>query len=276
MSVSGGLHTAFSRMERVGAECLQVFTRNQRQWKAPPLNDKEINLFRLRYRESGRPPVASHASYLINLGTWKEELAEKSVAALAEELDRCHHLSIPWVVIHPGSHGGKGIQKGIERVIRNLDQAFERSGPGNRVGILLETVAGQGTAIGSTFQELSSIINGSSFPSRLGVCVDTCHIFSAGYDISSKKAYEKTKDEIERTIGLEKVRLFHLNDSQKGLGARIDRHEHIGKGRIGLSGFSLLLNDPLWAEHPMILETPKGKEQLEDIENLKVLRSLLK
>ncbi len=276
MSVSGGLLTAFSRMERVGAECLQVFTRNQRQWKAPPLNDEEINLFRLRYRESGRPPVASHASYLINLGTWKEELAEKSVAALAEELDRCHNLSIPWIVIHPGSHGGKGIQKGIERVIRNLDQAFERSGPRNRVDILLETVAGQGTAIGSTFQELSSIINGSSFPSRLGVCVDTCHIFSAGYDISSKKAYEKTKDEIERTIGLEKVRLFHLNDSQKGLGARIDRHEHIGKGRIGLSGFSLLLNDPLWAEHPMILETPKGKEQLEDIENLKVLRSLLK
>ena len=276
MSVSGGLHTAFSRMERVEAECLQVFTRNQRQWKAPPLSDEEINLFRLRYQESGRPPVASHASYLINLGTWKEELAEKSVAALVEELDRCHHLSIPWVVIHPGSHGGKGVKKGIERVIKNLDQAFELSGLRNRVGILLETVAGQGTAIGSTFQELATIINGSSFPSRLGLCVDTCHIFSAGYDISSKKAYETTKDELERTIGLEKVRLFHLNDSKKGLGTRIDRHEHIGKGRIGLSGFSLLLNDPLWAEHPMILETPKGKEQLEDIENLKVLRRLLK
>jgi len=275
-SVAGGLHRAFSRMEKIGGECLQIFTRNQRQWQAKPLTEEEIVNFRKGHQKLGRPFVASHASYLINLSTWQEELAEKSVKALAAEIQRCHLLSIPWLVIHPGSHGGRGVSAGIKNVTRNLDQAIRLAGPKSHVDVLLETVAGQGTAIGSTFQELAAIINGSSFTSRLGVCVDTCHIFAAGYDISSKKAYEKTMDELHEAIGLKKVRLFHLNDSKKGLGSRIDRHEHIGKGRIGLSGFSLLLNDPLWAEHPMILETPKGKELLEDIENLKILRSLLK
>ncbi|NPA94068.1 MAG: deoxyribonuclease IV, partial [Thermodesulfobacteria bacterium] len=243
VSVAGGLATAFDRMKKISGEVMQIFTRNQRQWQAKPLDEHEVEDFKAAFKKADKPFVASHASYLINLATWKEDLAERSTQSLVQELLRCSLLSIPWVVLHPGSHGGKGIDQGIKNCVANLDKAFELAGPKNRTGILLETVAGQGTGIGSDFKELAEIIRASAFSHRLGVCVDTCHIFSAGYDIRSPGAYRRTIDALSKDVGLERVKLFHLNDSKTELGSKVDRHEHIGKGKIGLKGFANLLND---------------------------------
>lgn len=275
-SVSGGLHNAFEHIRKVGGESLQIFTRNQRQWHAAPLSREEITLFQEKWAESGRMPVASHASYLINLGSSKKEQAGKSVTSFTGELERCDMLGIPLVVIHPGSHGGDGIEAGLAHVVRNLDRVFKNAGSSSRVKVLLETTAGQGTGLGSRFEEIAWIISHSAFPDRIGVCLDTCHIFAGGYDIRTPAAYERTMREFDRAIGLERLCFFHLNDSKKELGSRVDRHEHIGHGNIGLDGFRLLLNDARFADHPMTLETPKGKDLREDRENLRVLRSLMK
>ncbi len=275
MSVGGGLHLAFKRLVEAGGESLQIFTRNQRQWKASPISSQEAFLFSRAWEEAGRPPVASHGSYLVNLASPKKELVEKSVAALADELVRCSALRIPYLVIHPGAHVGQGVKKGLARVAVNLDLAMERAGQENRVMVLLETTAGQGTTLGSTFEELAEIISLSRNPERLGVCYDTCHSFVAGYDIGTPESYGQTWETFDRILGLDRVRFFHLNDSLGGLGGRKDRHSHIGAGQIGLAGFSLLMNDPRFAEHPMTLETPKGEDLAEDIENLRVLRSLI-
>jgi deoxyribonuclease-4 len=254
---------------------LQIFTRNQRQWRVSKLSDLEVDKFAKNWKEAGRMAVFSHASYLINLGSDKKEQAQKSVAAFADELIRCAALSISGVVVHPGSHGGAGVEKGLQKVTEHIDMVIEQAGDVcGGVKILLETTAGQGTALGYRFEELAWIIENSKYPERLGVCVDTCHIFAAGYDIRTRKAYDKTFAEFDRLVGIDKIHLFHLNDSKKGLGSRVDRHEHIGKGHIGLEGFSCLLNDPRFCAHSMALETPKGKDLLEDRENLAVLRDL--
>jgi len=275
-SISGGLHLAFDRILQVGGEALQIFTRNQRQWKAAPLKDEEITAFKNAWDEAEAMPVASHASYLINLGSSTKEQAEKSVAAFAAELQRCAQLGIAQVVIHPGSHGGAGVEIGLANVVKNLDRVIELAGNDcAAVNILLETTAGQGTGLGAQFEELAEIIEQSSFPDRLGICVDTCHIFAAGYDIRTPETYGVTFAEFDRLIGLDRIRFFHLNDSKKELGSRVDRHEHIGQGRIGLEGFRCLLNDPRFAAHPMTLETPKGKDLAEDRQNLSTLRALL-
>lgn len=275
-SVSGGLHNAFDHIKTVGGEALQIFTRNQRQWRAAPVSKEEKTLFQQKWEESGSIPVASHASYLVNLGSGKEEQAEKSVASFTAELERCDLLEIPHVVIHPGSHGGDGVEAGLSRIVRNLDRVFENAGDHSRVKVLLETTAGQGTGLGSKFEELGWIISHSAFPERLGVCLDTCHIFAGGYDIRTPETYKQTFREFDQHIGLEKLLFFHLNDSKKDLDSRVDRHEHIGQGKIGLEGFRFLLNDARFANHPMTLETPKGKDLQEDRENLAVLRSLLR
>lgn len=274
-STAGGLHLAFAHIAAVGGEALQIFTRNQRQWQAPPLSGEEIARFRAKWEQTSGMPVASHASYLINLGSGNEEQTDRSVWAFAEELQRCDLLGIPWVVIHPGSHGGDGVEAGMARVVRNLDAAFAAAGERVMVKVLLETTAGQGTGLGSRFEELGWIISNSGFFGRLGVCLDTCHIFAGGYDIRTPAAYARTMAEFDRAVGLERLWFFHLNDSRKDLGSRVDRHEHIGQGRIGLEGFRLLLNDPRFAGHAMTLETPKGKDLAEDRENLRRLRSLL-
>lgn len=274
-SVAGGLHLAFDHIEAVGGEALQIFTRNQRQWHAQPLGEGEKRQFRERWEQAGNIPVASHASYLINLGSGKKEQAEKSVAAFAAEIQRCDQLAIPWVIIHPGSHGGDGTELGLARVSRHLDMVFEKAGKGSCTRVLLETTAGQGKGLGSSFAELARIISESSHADRLGVCLDTCHVFAAGYDISTADGYAETIAKFEETIGLDRLLFFHLNDSKKASGSRVDRHEHIGKGCIGLEGFRLLLNDPRFADHPMTLETPKGKDLQEDRDNLARLRSLL-
>jgi len=274
-SIAGGLQQAFDRIQQVGGESLQIFTRNQRQWKAPPLTDEEITAFKQARSAVDEMPVASHASYLINLGSSQEEQARKSVTAFVDELQRCARLGIPHVVFHPGSHGGAGIETGLANVTANLDQVIEAAGDDCvPVTILLETTAGQGTGLGYRFEELARILEKSKYPDRLGICVDTCHIFAAGYDIRTPESYAATFAEFERLIGIERIRFFHLNDSKKELGSRVDRHEHIGRGCIGLAGFRELLRDPRFSRHPMTLETPKGKDLAEDRENLAVLRSL--
>jgi len=274
-SIAGGLHLAFERILQVGGESLQLFTRNQRQWKAAPLRRDEIVAFTRAWQDAGNMPVASHASYLINLGSAKEEQAAKSVAAFVEELRRCAALGISYLVFHPGSHGGAGVETGLANVVKHLDLVMQQAGAdAASVTILLETTAGQGTGLGARFEELAWIIEHAQSPECLGVCVDTCHIFAAGYDIRTPETYAATFAEFERCIGIDRIRFFHLNDSKKELGSRVDRHEHIGKGCIGLEGFRQLLHDSRFSNHPMTLETPKGKDLAEDRENLAVLRSL--
>lgn len=273
-SVAGGLHLAFSRIASVGGESLQIFTRNQRQWQPKPLSEEEIREFRAAHAAHQEMPVASHASYLLNLATDKAELREKSIAALVLEFERCRQLGVPYVVMHPGSHGGDGVETGLERFVAAMDAVFAKDG-GGEVMLLLETTAGQGTGLGSRFEELGSLRANSRFPERIGVCVDTCHIFAAGYELRTEAGYQATIAALERHVGLEQVKFWHLNDSKKELGCRVDRHEHIGRGSIGLAGFRNLVNDPRFAGLPMTLETPKGEDLAEDRENIAVLRKLL-
>ena len=272
-SVAGGIHLAFNRIQDAGGDALQIFTRNQRQWNPAPVQKEEQQLFGATWQKHGNMPVASHASYLINLASGKPDLIKKSITAFADELKRCELLNIPLVVMHPGSHGGDGVEAGINRFTEHLDRALEVAD--NQVMVLLETTAGQGTGLGSRFEELAAILKCSKYPEKLGVCIDTCHIFAAGYDIRSEEIYQATMDEFDKLVGIQQIKFFHLNDSKKGLGSHIDRHEHIGQGEIGLDGFRNLLNDSRFADHPMTLETPKGKDLQEDRDNLAILRGLL-
>ena len=274
MSIEGGLHMAFERIRIVRGESLQIFSKNQRQWMASPLSPAEIESFLQAWEEWGKVPVAVHDSYLINLANPDTEKASRAVGAFADEIKRTAQLHIPYLIMHPGSHVGAGIEEGLRQLTANLDRAFEASGVSSSFMVLLETTAGQGTGLGSSFEELAQVISHSKYPQLLGVCFDTCHAFAAGYDISTVGGYSKTFAAFDATIGLARLKFFHLNDSKKELGSRVDRHEHIGKGKIGLGGFRLLMNDPRFADHPMVLETPKEKDLKEDIKNLKLLRSL--
>jgi deoxyribonuclease-4 len=276
MSISGGPALAFDRLARIQGEALQIFTANQRQWRPKELAAEDIEAFKARWRETPEIPVASHDSYLVNLASPEEETVEKSIAAFAAELERCAALTVPFVIMHPGSHLGKGIEAGLERFTVNLDRAIEAADTGDAVMVLLETTAGQGTNLGASFAELAAIIAASRHSALLGVCYDTCHTFAAGYDIRSPEMYEKTMAEFDRVLGLRRLKFFHLNDAIKGLGSRIDRHTHIGLGEIGDQGFRNLVKDPRFADHPMVLETPKSDDLHEDRENLERLRRLSK
>ena len=276
MSTTGGLHKAFERMEQVKGKALQIFTKNQRQWITKEITEKEAGKFRRCWEESGKPPIAAHDSYLINLASDKPEIEEKSVSAMAHEIKRVKILGIPFLVMHPGSHTGAGVEKGLARVVKNLDHAINLAKAPEGVTILIETTAGQGTGLGADFSEIAYILDNSTHSNRLGVCFDTCHVFAAGYDIRTPETYEETFSEFDRIIGLDRLKFFHLNDSKNDLGSRVDRHEHIGKGSIGLPGFRLLLNDSRFADHPMVLETPKKNDPEDDIKNLAVLRKLIK
>jgi len=274
MSVSGGLEQAVARIRKVHGQALQIFTRNQRQWKAAPVTREEAARFKAAVKEWGEWPVASHDSYLINLASPKEETAHKSRKALTDEIIRCDQLAIPYLVMHPGSHMGAGVEEGIARFTRELDRVLAETREAG-VTILLETTAGQGTNLGASFEELAAIIEQSRFPRRLGVCFDTCHAFAAGYDLVSDAGYRRTFTEFDRVIGLNRLAFFHVNDAKAALGSRLDRHTHIGDGTIGLTGFARLVNDPRFRDLPMVLETPKGEDLAEDIRNLKTLRSLV-
>lgn len=275
MSVAGGLHLAFERISRVNGQALQIFTRNQRQWQSEPVSLSERELFMQERKKWGDGPIASHNSYLINLASHKKEIRDKSRQAMAAEIERAAALEIPYIVMHPGSHGGDGPEVGLERFVRNLDASIELVGECDDVMILIENTAGQGTGLGASFSEIRYILSNSLFGKRLGVCLDTCHLFAAGYDFRSPECYRKTFDSIDHEIGIDRIRFFHINDSKKELGSRVDRHEHIGKGHIGLDGFRNLLNDDRFRNHPMTLETPKGADLAEDRENLAVLGSLI-
>lgn len=272
-SVAGGLHLAFHRINQVGGEVLQIFTRNQRQWAASPLTSAEIAAFCAAKQENAAIPVAGHASYLVNLASGKEEVLLKSIQAFSRELERCVLLHIPQVILHPGSHGGDGIAAGLDRLVAALDVVLGNSK--GQVQVLLETMAGQGTGLGSRFEELAYVLENSRYPDLLGVCVDTCHIFAAGYELRTPEGYEATMTALEETIGLHKVCFLHLNDSKTAFASCVDRHEHIGQGAIGLGGFQNLLRDQRFAGKPMVIETPKGDDLEEDRMNLQRLRSLL-
>lgn len=274
MSIAGGLHLAFTRIRKVKGEALQIFLSNQRQWKTPPLTAEIIENFRLQWQKNRSIVVAAHDSYLINLAAPDQITVEKSVTAFADELVRAAALEIPFLITHPGSHRGQGVEAGLESFVHNLDSAITLSKT-STVSVLIETTAGQGTNLGSKFEEIGLILRESRYRDRLGVCFDTSHAFAAGYDFRTPETYAETFSLFDQIIGLQRLKFFHLNDSKRLLGSRVDRHEHIGKGEIGLNGFRLLLNDPRFQNHPMVLETPKGKDLKEDRRNLKVLHSLI-
>ncbi|WFS62703.1 deoxyribonuclease IV [Pseudodesulfovibrio thermohalotolerans] len=275
MSIAGGLHMAFERIMRVEGTALQIFTRNQRQWKIPALTEYDAKLFAAAWSRWGDYPIAAHDSYLINLASDKEDQLNRSVLAFAEELKRIEILAVPFLVTHPGSHLGAGVEVGVRRYAANLDRAIELSGTKKGL-VLLETTAGQGTNLGSTFEELAAVIEASAHPDRIGVCYDTCHTFAAGYDIRTPETYAATFDAFDRVIGLDRLKFFHLNDSKNGLGSRKDRHEHIGQGEIGVEGFRNLMRDPRFADVPKTLETPKAEDLQDDVRNLTLLRELAK
>ncbi len=264
---------AFERIGMVSGTALQIFTRNQRQWAVPPLTGYDIELFSVAWEQWGDYPIAAHDSYLINLASSKPEQVDRSIIAFAEELRRIEALSISWLVTHPGSHLGDGVDAGIERYAANLDIAIEQSGTQTAI-ILLETTAGQGTNLGSTFEELAGIIERSKYPDRLGVCYDTCHTFAAGYDIRTPETYAATFAAFDRIVGLDRLKFFHLNDTKNEFNSHKDRHEHIGEGEIGLDGFRNLMQDQRMADIPKTLETPKDKDLQDDVRNLHTLRQL--
>jgi deoxyribonuclease IV len=273
MSAAGGVHQVFARGEAVGCQTLQLFTKNERQWRAKPLAEEHIALFHAEARRSGIAPLLSHASYLINLAAPKDELWEQSLAAFADELERCSLLGVPYLVVHPGAHTGSGAEAGIARVAAGLNRLFA-DGAGGTVTVLLETTAGQGTCLGGTFEELACLLSLVDDTARVAICVDTCHVFAAGYDFREPDVYQHMIARLDDLVGLERVKAFHLNDSKGVAGSHLDRHEAIGDGQIGLDGFRHLVNDPRLAGMPMILETPKGKDDAEDIRNLATLRGL--
>jgi len=275
MSISGGLPLALERGGSIGCNAVQLFVKNRNQWRARPLRRGEAAAFRKAAGAFKREFILAHSIYLINLASPEPDIAMKSKRGFLEEMRRAERLGIPYLVLHPGSHKGAGEAEGIATIVRNLDYVFEKT-DGDRLIVLIETTAGQGNSIGHDFEQLAAIIEGVKNRNRLGVCFDTCHSFAAGYDIRTKRAYKKTFDHFDEVIGLERLRAFHLNDSLKGLGSRVDRHTHIGKGELGLEAFFHLVNDERFFDRPMILETPKGPDMKEDIRNLRILRGLRK
>jgi deoxyribonuclease-4 len=277
MSISGGLEKALLRGKACGCHVIQVFTRNPTQWVSGGLSRKEMDAFREVRTETSVVPVAAHDSYLINLASPRPENRRRSLQALEDELVRADLLSIPYVVIHPGAYLEAGEKRGIRRIAEGLNRIFDRTSH-LRVHILLETTAGQGTSLGYRFEQLAEIIRQTESQERLGICVDTCHIFAAGYDFGDREALDKLLRDFDAIIGLKRLKLIHVNDSKKERGSRIDRHEHIGQGFIGERAFSFLLKTPLFKDLPFILETPKGTVASGtdlDILNLSVLKRLM-
>jgi deoxyribonuclease-4 len=264
--VAGGLSTAFARADEDGADAVQIFTKSARGWAAKPLDPDEVARFKAEARRTGKP-VAAHASYLINAAAADVAIRRKSWAALADELARCAALGIRWLIFHPGSHPDEsdGVKLAGEGMAAALDQV---KGP---VRLLVETTAGQGQSLGWRFEQVAALRDAvpGALRRRVGVCLDTCHVFAAGYDLGTPEGYRKTLGALDRAVGLDHLEAFHLNDSKKPLGCRVDRHEHIGQGEMGLAPFRLLVNDRRFALHPAFLET-----ELRFKENLEVLRSL--
>ena len=258
MSVSGGVSKAVDRARIHGCEALQIFTKNASQWRGKPLDASEVTAFRTRIEESGIHPVVSHASYLINLATTSDLLRAQSLEAFIDELDRADTLGLMGVVIHPGTCTAGSEEDGLRLIAEAIQRALDAR-PRHTTMVILEHTAGQGRTLGHRFEHLATIIAHLQGSPRIGVCLDTCHLFASGYDITSDAGYRATFDAFERTIGFERLMAFHGNDSKKALGSRVDRHEHIGKGCIGEEPFRRLLHDRRFAGLPLLLETEKSK-----------------
>jgi deoxyribonuclease-4 len=272
-SIASSLANAIVTGHEIGCDVIQIFSKNQMQWKAKALTGKEIERFRRVSLETGVLAMTVHDAYLINLASNIPAVLKQSYRAFVDELQRCEMLGVPYLVMHPGSHLTAGEETGLNQISDYIVSAYHESRADQTV-VLLETTAGQGSSLGYRFEQLTYIMERTALSDRIAVCVDTCHIFAAGYDIRHQQAWEETKDALRHTIGLDKVKAFHLNDSKKEMGSRVDRHERIGKGFIGLDGFRCLVNDPDFRNIPMILEIPGGNQAYR--EDLLVLRKLLK
>lgn len=274
-SIAGGVSKSVDLAESLGFTAMQIFTKNNNRWEAKPLDKIEINSFKTKLKNSKIKFVVTHDSYLINLCANDKSILEKSRNAFIDELTRCEQLGIPHLNFHPGAHGGIGEAEGIKIIAESLNIIHDKT-IDYKVSSMIELTAGQGTSIGYKFEHIRDIINQVDEKKRITICIDTAHIFAAGYDIKDPNNYKKVMKEFDDIIGLDRLKCFHINDSKKELGSRVDRHDHIGKGFIGLEGFSNIMNDKRLVNIPKILETPKGKNQLEDLENLKKLKSLIK
>lgn len=278
MSIAGGCYRAVEAAAEAGCDCVQLFSKNNNQWRGKALSEDDCDRFRKKLAEFeiGMPLI--HDSYLINLGSPDDELWRRSIDAFVDELERATRLGVPYVVAHPGSYTTADEEFGLARIAAGLDEVHRRH-DADGAQCLLETTAGQGTNLGHRFEHLAAIIEQVAEPDRLGVCFDTCHVFAAGYPLAERKDYLATMRELDNVIGLERLKAFHLNDSKKPLGSRVDRHEHIGQGCLGVEPFRHLMNDRRFRQTPMYLETPKGENEDGenwDVVNLRVLRDLVK
>jgi deoxyribonuclease-4 len=276
MSMAGGYHRAVHTAHARGFETVALFTKSNNQWRAAELTDEHISAFKGAIEETGVGTPVGHNSYLINLASPDDTLWKKSIDAMTVEVERAEALGIGDLVAHPGAHTGAGEEAGIARIAEALDEIHRRT-KGSRVRIDLETTAGQGSCLGAKFEHLGAILDRVAEPERLGVCGDTCHIFAAGYSLESRAEYDETIGALERAVGAGRLRVWHLNDSLRERGSRVDRHAGIGRGKLGLEPFRHLVNDARWSGIPMILETPKGLEDGAELDaiNLRVLRSLV-
>jgi len=275
VSIAGGVDKALLLGKTVDCDAIQIFTKSSRQWAAKPYTKEEIELFDLNRKATAITTVIAHDSYLLNLGSPDDALRKRSLASFIDELDRCEILGVSNLVAHPGAHVGAGENEGIKTIARSLDEAHKAC-PGYHVKVTLEITAGQGSNLGYRFDQIAKMIDATKENDRLKVCFDTEHAFAAGYDIRTQEGYERTFTEFDEAIGIERLAAFHLNDSKKELNSRVDRHEHIGKGHIGVEAFRFLVNDQRFWGLPMCLETPKGPDLKEDRENLTLLRSLIR
>lgn len=275
-SIAGGYYKAVRSAAECGCVCVQLFTKNNNQWRAKPISDADIDQFQTAVREAKFKHTLSHASYLINLASPKEELRNKSIDSMIVELERADMLGIPYVVFHPGSYTTTDEETGLNAIIESMNRILLATNSLTTIP-LLENTAGQGSNLGWDFNHLGTIIKGVDEPDRVGVCIDTCHAFAAGYPMGTEENYEQTIEKMKRGFGIRKIKAFHLNDSKKPLGSRVDRHQHIGEGEMGLEPFRNLLNDKRFKKIPMYLETEKGERDGEDLDvmNLKTLRSLI-
>ncbi|MGZ5020377.1 MAG: deoxyribonuclease IV [Chthoniobacterales bacterium] len=274
MSIGGGLHRAIERACTIDCTAMQIFVKNNMQWFARPLERAEITAFVRHAQRKQLSAAFAHSNYLINLAATNPQFHANSLRSLAEELVRANQLELPFLVLHPGAHLGAGEEAGLQRIINSID-AVHAVLPKIKTKIALETTAGQGSCLGDKFEQIAHIVANVREPERLCVCLDTAHVHAAGYDISTEAKTRKMFAEFDRIIGLDRLAALHLNDSKTARGSRVDRHEHIGKGKIGLEAFRFIMRDRRFRKIPKVLETPKGKELREDIENLKTLRALL-
>ncbi|HEY2801861.1 MAG TPA: deoxyribonuclease IV [Chthoniobacterales bacterium] len=273
MSIAGGVHRAIERGRSIGSTAMQIFVKNNMQWFARPFAPDEIKAFLEHAQRHELGAIFAHANYLINLAATNPQFHANSIRALSEELARADELDLPFLVLHPGAHLGAGEEAGLEKIVKSIDRVF-RSIPKTKTRIALETTAGQGSCLGHTFEQLAYLIANVHEPERLCICFDTAHVFAAGFDLTSESGTKKTFREFDRVIGLPHLAALHLNDSKTARGSRVDRHEHIGKGQIGLEAFRVIMRDRRFHKIPKVLETPKGKDLREDVENMAALRAL--